>query len=142
MNDFVSIASFDELNAAEKLAARLAESGFEARARNEGRDHFWAEHRLQPRAHCHVLVPKADGDAALRWLADFGSAEYLQSAVRCPACGSTETEFPHYASSGRGALHAAVAAAGLIEPDFYCKRCHLTWPPADEGALRRAASGK
>src|SRR4030095_9378091 len=53
----------------------------------------------------------------------------LSQAVRCPECGSMRIEYPQFSRRTiMGALPSALAAAGVIERDFYCEACHFTWP--------------
>ena len=143
MSDQVSIASFDEFEFAERLAARLAAEGFQATAQSDAAEQFWKFYNLHPRAHCHVRVPKDDIDAALNRLKELDASEgVLKSAIRCPDCGSTRVEYPQFSRSTIiGAMPSIAAAVGLIDRNFYCSACHFTWAPTTD-AVETVSAGK
>jgi hypothetical protein len=130
MDQLMTIVSFNELAPAEKLATRLRDAGFQAEVRDESGEQKWKLFNLHPRAHIRVLVPKQVADAATAQLKEWSPAdESLAVAVRCPECGSLRVEYPQFSRRTiMGALPAALAAAGVIERDYYCEACHFTWP--------------
>jgi len=138
----MSIAAFDYREPAEKLAARLREAGFHAEIQDESAAQKWQLYNLHPRAQIRVVVREEDAlettKQALAWNATDGC---LATAVRCPECGSLRVEYPQFSRRTlMGALPAALAAAGVIERDFYCEACQFTWPeqetpPPDLDAL-------
>jgi hypothetical protein len=140
MAQITTIASFNELGPAEILANRLREAGYEAEVRDESGEQKWKLYNLHPKAHIRVVVGEAqirEAEAALRQWHEADGA--LSAAVRCPECGSARVEYPQFSRRTiMGAFPAALAAAGVIERDFYCEACHYTWPaepPVVEPAL-------
>ena len=130
MAEFISIASFNDKEPAEKLAARLREAGFDSEVFDESMEQKWHLFQLQPHAHMRVRVLDATSQQALQQLRDWeGSEPALAAAVHCPECGSTCVEYPQFSRKTLlGALPALAAAAGVIERDYYCETCHFTWP--------------
>jgi len=130
MAEFISIASFNDKEAAEKLAARLREAGYDSEVFDESMEQKWHLFQLQPHAHMRVRVPDATSQQALQQLRDWeGTEPTLAAAVHCPECGSTCVEYPQFSRKTLlGALPALAAAAGVIERDYYCESCHFTWP--------------
>ena len=130
MAQLMSIAAFDHLEPAEKLAARLREAGFHAEVQNESAAQKWQLYNLHPRAHIRVVVREEDAVAATERAIAWDKADHaLTGAVRCPECGSLRVEYPQFSRRTlMGALPAALAAAGVIERDFYSEACQFTWP--------------
>ena len=136
----MTIASFNETAPAEVLATRLREAGFAAEVRDESQEQKWKLYNLHPKAHIRVVIEEgraAEAEAAMRQWHDVDGA--LAAAIRCPECGSARIEYPQFSRKTiMGAFPAALAAAGVIERDFYCESCHYTWPaepPAVEPEL-------
>ena len=130
MAQVTTVASFNETAPAENLASRLRDAGFQAEVRDESGEQKWKLYNLDPKAHIRVVVNEEQtpqAEAALRqWDSTDGA---LSSAVRCPECGSSRVEYPQFSRRTiMGAFPAALAAAGVIERDFYCDSCHYTWP--------------
>ncbi len=137
MDPLTKLAAFNELEPAESLATRLQSSGIDASVHNESTQQNWQLWNLEPRAHLHVQV-RTDQEARAtellkQWVAEAGTN---LGAVRCPDCGSFKVEYPQFSRKTLlGALPAAMAAAGVIERNYYCQSCHFTWPdqPQDPG---------
>ena len=130
MAQIMTIASFNETEPAEKLAARLRDAGYHAEVRDESGEQKWKLYNLNPKAHIRVVINEEqskEAEATLaKWIQEDGE---LAGAVRCPDCGSARIEYPQFSRRTiMGALPAAFAAAGVIERDFYCEACHFTWP--------------
>src|SRR4029434_5335312 len=128
MAEFISIASFNEREPAEKIALRLREAGFSSEVFDESTEQKWHLFQITPHAHMRVRVRAADSDRALAQLLEWDSHDgALSGGVRCPECGSTRVEYPQFSRKTLlGALPAAAAAAGIIERDYYCEACHFT----------------
>ena len=143
MSDHLSIASFDDFELATRLAGRLSAEGIAATAQSDATDQLLRFYNPHPRAHCHVLVPKAEMETALQRLREIDAREgVLDGATKCPECGSSQVEFPQFSRHTIvGAIPAIVAAAGIIEREFYCAACQFTWAPANDAA-DDAATGK
>jgi hypothetical protein len=140
MAQVTTIASFNETAPAEKLASRLREAGFEAEVRDESGEQKWKLYNLNPKAHIRIVIDEARTPEAETLLRQWQEADgALAEAIRCPECGSARVEYPQFSRRTiMGALPAALAAAGVIERDFYCEGRHYTWPaeaPATEPEL-------
>jgi hypothetical protein len=130
MAQLMSIVSFNDLEPAETLAAKLRDAGYHAEVRDESAEQKWKLFNLHPRAHIQVIVPEGETDAATATALELDRTQsVLAQAVRCPECGSMRVEYPQFSRRTiMGALPSALAAAGVIERDFYCESCHFTWP--------------
>ncbi len=128
----IPLASFETLAPAELLARRLRAEGIQAWTDNGSGEQLF--HFLNPHPHAQwsVVVTAEEAEAAVKQLKELDELEnVLQSAIRCPDCGSTEIEYPQFSrNTFLGAIvPAAAAAIGLIEREFYCRSCHFTWAP-------------
>jgi hypothetical protein len=142
MSQYVALAAYDHREPAEALTAQLTAAGYTAELLDESGEQKWKLFNLHPRAHFKVRVPTSEAQRAQATLAGWDQTTgALALAVRCPECGSTRIEYPQFSRRTlMGALPAALAAAGVIERDFYCEACHYTWPieqtpPPDLDAL-------
>ncbi|HEY2343619.1 MAG TPA: SPOR domain-containing protein [Chthoniobacteraceae bacterium] len=129
MDQYLTVATFDEQEPAKRIAARLREAGFNADLFDESSAQKWLLLSLTPRAHMRVRVPKEQGDRALQTLRDWDAADgALKEATRCPQCGSSRIEYPQFSRRTlMGAIPAAAAAAGMVERQYYCEACGFTW---------------
>lgn len=136
MAQIISIAAFDHAEPAERIAARLRAAGFHAEMLDETSAQKWQLYNLQPRAQFRVTVPEATAEEATRQLHEWDRAEpLLAGAIRCPQCQSLRVEYPQFSRRTlMGALPAALAAAGVIERDFFCTSCQFTWPEQENPA--------
>ena len=130
MAQLMSILSFNQPAAADTLAHRLRDAGFHAEVRDESGEQKWQLFNLHPRGQFRVIVPEEEADRAQAQLRAWdGTDDVLATALRCPDCSSTRIEFPQFSRRTIvGALPAALAAAGVIEQDYYCEACQYTWP--------------
>lgn len=132
MPTHLPIASFEHLEPAEVLARRLTAAGFEAITSDETAAqllHFINPH---PHAQFHTLVLAEKADAALLWLKQHDASEHvLDSAIRCPDCGSSQVEYPQFSRKTLmgSVLPAMAAAVGMIDRQFVCTACQFTWTP-------------
>ncbi len=129
MDQYLTIASFNEREPADVLTDRLRAAGFNADVFDESAAQKWLLLNLTPRAHMRVRVPKDDGERAMQQLREWDAADgAMKDAVRCPQCGSSRIEYPQFSRRTlMGALPAAAAAAGIIERQFFCEACGFTW---------------
>ena len=129
MDHLITVATFNEREPAETIAARLREAGHAAEIYDESNEQKWKLFNLKPRAHLRVRVPASDEAAALARLKEWADDPAIAQAVHCPECGSSRIEFPQFSRRTiMGALPAALAATGVIDQQFYCEGCHFTWP--------------
>ena len=132
MEQLITVATFNEREPADAVAARLREEGFVADVYDESNEQKWKLFNLTPRAHLRVRVQTGNEDGAINFLRGLDGDPHVARAVKCPDCGSSRIEFPQFSRRTiMGALPAALAATGLIEQDFYCEACHFTWPAED-----------
>jgi hypothetical protein len=134
MEQHLTVATFNDLAPAQRLAARLREAGLRAEIHDESDEQKWKLFNLTPRAHLRVRVPSGEEERAIAQLGAWRDDPDLAAAVHCPECGSSRTEFPQFSRRTIvGALPAALAAAGVIEQNYYCEACHFTWPAVPPG---------
>lgn len=129
MEQYLTIATFNESEPAHRLTNRLLAAGFKADVFDESAAQKWLLLNLKPKAHMRVRVPKEEGERAMKTLHEWDAADAaLKDAVRCPQCGSSRIEYPQFSRRTlMSALPAAAAAAGIIERQFYCEACGFTW---------------
>ncbi len=133
MPTHLPIASFEHLEPAELLAQRLTAAGFEAVTSDETAEQLLQFMSPNPHAQFHTLVLAEKADAALLWLKQHDASEHvLDSAIRCPDCGSSQVEYPQFSRKTlMGSVIPAMAAAvGIIDRQFVCTACQFTWSPA------------
>jgi hypothetical protein len=129
MEQLITVATFNEREPADAIAASLRELGFSAEVYDESNEQKWKLFNLKPRAHLRVRVHTSEETRALEQLKQWQSNEVMARAVHCPECGSSRIEFPQFSRRTiMGALPAALAATGVIDQQFYCESCHFTWP--------------
>jgi transposase-like protein len=129
MEQHITVATFNEREPADAVAAQLREAGFAADVYDESNEQKWKLFNLTPRAHLRVRVHSTDEAGAQAALKQAVSEELLTKAVHCPECGSARIEFPQFSRRTiLGALPAALAATGVIDQQYFCGACHFTWP--------------
>ena len=130
MEQLITVATFNEREPAEAIAARLREAGFAAEVYDESNEQKWKLFNLKPRAHLRVRVQTSEEARGVEQLRQLNGDANIAQAVHCPECGSSRIEFPQFSRRTiMGALPAALAATGVIAQEFYCEACHFTWPP-------------
>lgn len=125
----VPLATFNELEPAQKLTHRLQQSGVSATIHDESRiERFWFISR--PLAAVHVQVPHADYLKARSIIETWDAAEGLMTgAVCCPECHSSRVEFPQVSRKfATPALTRLFISLGMFEAEHYCLDCQFTWP--------------
>jgi hypothetical protein len=129
MDQYLTVATFNAQEPAERLVARLRAAHFDADLFDESQAQKWLLLSLTPHAHMRVRVPKQEGDRALQTLRDWDAVDgALRDAVQCPQCRSSRIEYPQFSRRTlMGALPVAAAAAGMIERQYYCEACGFTW---------------
>ena len=75
MEEFLTVATFNERAPADLLTERLRGAGFNADVFDESQAQKWLLLNLKPRAHMRVRVLKEEGDRALQTLADWDKAD-------------------------------------------------------------------
>ena len=89
-------------------------------------DRHFAEHL----ASVKVQVDESESEAADRQLHQCDVSEHwLDQSVTCPECDSAEVDYPQVTRKFiLPALHSILYKLGIMEKEFYCQRCHHTWP--------------
>ena len=127
--EWLTVATFNELEDAEAICRRLREAGFTAETRDERNLQRW--YFLAPAlAGIRLRVPKEKHPQARelleQWQAKDGA---LRKAIVCPECGSSRIEYPQFSRHFLwGGIAAVFAALGCFERKFFCKDCNFTWP--------------
>lgn len=131
MEQLITVATFNEREPADQIAALLKGAGIDAEVYDESHEQKWKLFNLHPRAHMRVRVHSTEEERAHAVLTEAQRTEpALAQAVKCPECGSSRIEFPQFSRRTlMGALPAALAATGVIAQEYYCEACHFTWPP-------------
>lgn len=134
MDQYLTVATFNDRASADHTASRLREAGFNADVFDESTAQKWLLLNMEPRAHMRVRVDKDSGERAMQQLRDWeGQDPVLSRAVRCPQCGSSRVEYPQFSRRTlMSAFPAALAAAGVIEKAYYCEACSNTWNPDEK----------
>ena len=130
MEQYLTVATFNEREPADKIAIRLRDAGFHVDVFDESDAQRYLLLNLEPKAHMRVRVSAEEGDRAIQQLNEWDKADNaLSDAVRCPQCRSSRIEYPQFSRRTlMSAFPAAAAAVGLVERKFYCEKCHFTWP--------------
>jgi predicted RNA-binding Zn-ribbon protein involved in translation (DUF1610 family) len=130
MEQLITVATFNEREPADHIAARLRETGINAEVYDESHEQRAKFLNLHPRAHMRVRVHSAEQTRAKALLDEWvGSESVLAQSVKCPECGSSQIEFPQFSRKTlMGALPAIAANFGVIAKEYYCESCHFTWP--------------
>jgi len=142
MEQIITVATFNDRAPAERLLARLCEAGFHADLQDESNEQKWTLFNLTPRAHLRVRVHSSEEERALVQLGEWKDDPVFREAIHCPECGSSQVEFPQFSRKTIvGAVPvAALAAAGVIDQNYFCTSCNFTWPgqtPEPEPELDR-----
>lgn len=135
----IPIALFTNRKQAEPIQQRLAQAGVAAEVHEElGLQTLWfvskqaAGARLEVAADQFIRAEKL----LVAWDTSEGA---LRDAIRCPECKSFRVDYPQFAHNSVMTNMAAglVAELGLVEKDFYCERCHYTWPKEQTAPARK-----
>lgn len=126
MKAFVAIASLGDLPSAEELLSSLQAGGIKAEIIDEG-----ATEKIPafvPRKiNYRVRVAREQVEAGREVLKRV--APKLGSLFVCPQCNGSRIEFPQLTRRFLGPylIFGLLSRIGLMQPQFYCQDCHLTW---------------
>jgi len=128
--NMVTVATFNVSAHAEPLKQRFERAGIHAEICDESKyEWFWFV--TKPVAGIRLKVHKRDFEAARRLLREWDAAAdgALREAVRCPQCGSSRIEYPQFTRKFfLPNLVGLASVFGVIEKEFFCQECELTWP--------------
>ena len=125
----VPVATFNDLEPAQKLQQRLQAAGLPATIHDESKlERFWFMTR--PLAAIHVEVPQSRYLETRHLITIWDEADgVLKQAVSCPECRSSRIEFPQLPRKFlMPTLFRFLMAIRLVPEEFYCIDCHYTWP--------------
>jgi len=134
----ISIALFNSRSDAEPIQQRLAQAGIVAEIHEELRlQKLWFVSRRAAGARLEVAVDQLERAEQLLLAWDCAGGA-LRQAIQCPECKSFRVDYPQFAKNSVMTNMAAGFAAelGLVEKDYYCERCHYTWPKKSPGPAR------
>ena len=130
--NFINLATMDSLAEAEKLSQRLADQGIPTRLYDE-RDMQRYLFLSKPVGHGIVQVRESDfprgASLVKEWEA--GEADLASHLFSCPECGSLAVEYPQFTRKAfiTPLLIEWASHLKLFKKQFYCRKCHATWPP-------------
>jgi hypothetical protein len=127
--EWLTVATFNELEDADPLCRRLRDAGFTAEIHDERKVQKW--YFLAPAlAGIRVRVPKERHAQARQLVQQWqGNDPVLRKAITCPECRSSRIEYPQFSRHFLwGGIAAVFAAVGCFERKFFCKDCNFTWP--------------
>ena len=138
----VTVATFEDMDSAERLKERLTKEGFHAEVQDDSK---FQKHRLvdQPHAAIHVNVRRQELDQAMQRLQDIDQTEGpSQTAIHCPQCKSGRVEYPQVTRKfSSPAFVSLFFALGIVEKKFYCVDCQFTWSTAPHPQVDRDVLG-
>jgi Putative prokaryotic signal transducing protein len=126
----IPVALFHDRAEAEPIRQRLAQAGIPAEIHDELRlEKLW----LTCKEDCGVRleVPANQFERAEDMLIEWDRREgALRDAIHCPECHSLRVDYPQFTrKSLLTNLAMGIAAnVGVVEKEYYCEDCHLTWP--------------
>lgn len=135
MDQFLTVATFNDREPAARLAALLTEAGLSADVFDESAAQKWLMFSMTPHAHMRVRVNKEIGERALDLIKELHASQgVLNEAVRCPQCGSSRVEYPQISRRTvlPSLLGAVAGAAGIMEKEYFCEACSYTWPEEEK----------
>src|SRR5262249_32143946 len=76
-------------------------------------------------------VPADQFERAQKFLQGVDSTTgVLDDAIRCPECHGLRVRYPQFPEHSMltNLTLGTAAALGMVEKDYYCEKCHYTWP--------------
>lgn len=136
MERYMNLATLDNFQHADTLAKSLSQNDMTARVVDET-DMQRFLFLTKPKAFSIVQVPAeryADAVAAIQKLQEEGDP-VCSHIFSCPECGSLAVEYPQFTRKYfiTPLLIEWGCALGLFKKEFYCRKCHWTWPPVSTG---------
>jgi hypothetical protein len=125
----ISVALFRNSTDAEPIQRRLIDAGIKA----ELKSHLWWESLwFVSKTNCcwHLEVPATQFEPAEDILCSLESQGLMNGAVHCPDCGSFRVDYPQFTrkSTLTNVFMGIGSELHLVDKNFYCEDCHLTWP--------------
>lgn len=127
--DLVNAATYSTTSDAERLKSWLKGEGIQAEILDETRlQKFWF--MATPKAGIHVQVPRDQFERVAVLLQSEDTFSHLQSAVRCPSCGSLRVQYPDLTRKSvlPTLIPQLLVLLHITRHKYYCEDCHFTWP--------------
>ena len=135
---FINFATMDSPSEAEAVSRRLGEHGVAARAHDE-RDVQRFLFATKPKGFSIVQVDEGDYGKAAALLQEWEeeNPQLASHIFRCPECASFAVEYPQFTRKVfiTPVIVEWMSNLGLFEKQFYCRKCHATWPPGPASHL-------
>lgn len=138
-SDLVDLASFDDPIVVDALADHLKAHGVDSDVYDEG-DFQRFIFMTQPKGSKKIQVRDDDYAKGVELLIDFekNHPEHASLIHSCPECGSFAVEYPQYTRKFFTPLLIEwLGNLGLFEKEFYCRKCHYTWPKKRASGINR-----
>lgn len=125
----LTVATFNEKDKAEAVRRRLEQAGIHADIYDESKvQKFWffSEHLAGEK----LRVDERDFERTREILVGLDAKEHvLDTAVRCPECGSSRIEYPQFTRKfiTPTLVEIFTVLAPGMKKRFYCEDCHYTW---------------
>jgi predicted Zn-ribbon and HTH transcriptional regulator len=135
----IPIALFANRSEAEPIQQRLARAGVDAEIQDELMlQKLWFVSKAAAGARLAVAAEHFEQAEKLLLAWDLADGA-LKQAIRCPECKSFRVDYPQFARNSVMTNMAAGVAAelGLVEKDYYCQKCHYTWPKEPNARARK-----
>ena len=126
--EWVNVATFNEVAPAEAIMARFNNAGIPARIHDEHKLQKWFT--TDPLANIRLQIDRHHYEDACGKLEEWHRVDnVLQDAVFCPECGSPDIEYPQFTRKFiLPSVGVFLSTLGFMEKEFYCQKCHFTWP--------------
>ena len=122
------LVTFNDVEHAQPVVHRLEQAGLHPHLHDE--TNWQRRHFAETLASVKVEVDEDEYAEAKRKLRELDATDHcLDQSVSCPACGSSEVDYPQMTRKFvLPSLHAIFYQLGFAEKEFYCHACHHTWP--------------
>jgi hypothetical protein len=122
------IATFKSPEGAQPVVDRLTKAGLHPRLGHAAMlEKLWFVSK--PKCCVSLEVPANEFERSEQMLIDWDDQGVLSDAIRCPQCGSFRVQYPQFTRKSNipNVFLGLAAEVGVVEKDFYCDDCHLTW---------------
>ncbi len=126
---WVRVALFMDPGPAQALRERLVRAGISAELHHEPAvARLWFVSGRE--SGVRLEVPANRSDRATRLLEETDSeTDLLQTAARCPECGSLHIDYPQFTEKSllTNLVMGLLTELRVLEREFYCEDCHCMW---------------
>jgi hypothetical protein len=129
--NYINLATLESMHEAERLATLLGKEGIKSRTHDEA-DIQRFIFLTKPKAFSIVQVVEEDYARAVSFIQALHDAHepVCNHIFSCPDCGSLAVEYPQFTRKYfiTPTLLEWASNFGLYKKQFYCRKCHCTWP--------------